>query len=144
MSNEQRVTGNDQWFSFLIKMLFTFVYDRKNENIVHYSLFVTHYSFLITEYKHPISEALSRTFSIESLRMQLISSPVTSNKNLLFPNKPPPRHEYAYVKSTTQNTPMTICVHFTKKTAFYHKILSPMKYSIDVSMYIWHMHLIYL
>ena len=29
---------------FVLKMLFTFVYDPKNENHWHYSLFVTHYS----------------------------------------------------------------------------------------------------
>ena len=37
-------------------MLFTFVYDRKNENhwsllIIRYSLLITHYS----EYKHPLN-----------------------------------------------------------------------------------------
>ena len=48
---------------FVLKMLFTVVYDRKNENHWSlYSLFVTHYSIithysLIThysEYKHPL------------------------------------------------------------------------------------------
>ena len=39
---------------FVLSMLFTFVYDRKNENhwsllIIRYSLLITHYS----EYKHP-------------------------------------------------------------------------------------------
>ena len=39
---------------FVLTMLFTFVYDRKNEN--HWSLLVTQYSLLVThysEYKHP-------------------------------------------------------------------------------------------
>ena len=31
---------------FVLKMLFTFVYDLKNEN--HWSLFITHYLLLIT------------------------------------------------------------------------------------------------
>ena len=31
---------------FVLTMLFTFVYDRKNENHGHYSLFITHYSLL--------------------------------------------------------------------------------------------------
>ena len=33
---------------FVLKMLLTFVYDRKNEN--HWSLLITHYSLLITHY----------------------------------------------------------------------------------------------
>ena len=40
---------------FVLTMLLTFVYDRKNEN--HWSLLVTQYSLLVThysEYKHPI------------------------------------------------------------------------------------------
>ena len=33
---------------FVLAMLFTFVYDRKDEN--HWSLLVTHYSLFITHY----------------------------------------------------------------------------------------------
>ena len=33
---------------FVLKMLFTFVYDRKNEN--HWSLLIIRYSLLITNY----------------------------------------------------------------------------------------------
>ena len=41
--------------TFVLTMLFTFVYDHKNENhwlllIIGYSLLITHYSLLITHY----------------------------------------------------------------------------------------------
>ena len=44
---------------FVLTMLFTFVYDRKNEN--HWSLLVAQYALLVThysEYKHPIDSAV--------------------------------------------------------------------------------------
>ena len=47
---------------FVLKMLFTFVCDPKNENHWHYSLFVTHYS---TRNTKPGYNSVTRIYSHE-------------------------------------------------------------------------------